>query len=407
MGKQTSEVHVPKGRILPVFLFALVILALALSRMAEAAPTTGLCIKKVALDGSTVLDEKTVGYQWLMNPDNIPVLGDGETHYYHQGPVFLDHPDPETKEMLRWNPEEDINADTKDMGALKGTNLKDLCELVGGMTEGDKVSIRASDGLTKTFSYKNVYLYSKREGPMVIAWYKNGQYPDTGFHDGMRLVWFADTSTNPWGMNVFGNWDWHEAADAEYWYYYRTGDEKYPTTTGLSVQNVSEIVILSSQSPEPRVETPETPVAEFHADVTSGLAPLTVKFLDASENSPQSWRWDFDNDGGEDSHSQNPSYTYEKPGLYSVRLIVSNSAGTNQVVKEDYIEVIQAPSVGDAPTAPQEQEQAQQGPVQQGPVQQQEDQPHKSLGEFLPFLIAAAVLVMAGVVLGLKIKCRR
>ncbi len=37
-----------------------------------------------------------------------------------------------------------------------------------------------------------------------------------------------------WGYHVFGNYDWHEAADPEYWYYYQSGGENYPTTTGLS-----------------------------------------------------------------------------------------------------------------------------------------------------------------------------
>jgi len=212
-----------------------------------AAPTTSLTIKKLASDGSTVLVEKTVDYRWLMDPSNIPVLGDGTTHYYHQGPVFIDHPDEATEARLRWNPEEDTNVETKDMGALMGTNLKDLCDLVGGMAEGDKLKIRASDGFSKTYAYKNVYRYSEREGPMVICWYKDGQYPDTGFKDGMRLVWFADDSVNPWKWHVFGNWDWHEAADEEYWYYFHSGKEKYPTTTGLSVQNVAEIIIYSSE----------------------------------------------------------------------------------------------------------------------------------------------------------------
>lgn len=225
-------------------LLGLVLLTLAaMPRVARAAPTTSITIKKMASDGSTVLAEKTVDYRWLMDPDNVPVLGDGTTHYYHQGPVFIDHPDEATEEMLRWNPGEDTNIETKDMGALKGTNVKDLCDLVGGMAAGDRLKIKASDGLSRTFAYKNVYQYSDREGPMVICWYKDGQFPDSGFSEGMRLIWFADISTNPWKMHVFGNWDWHEAADEDYWYYFQTGDRKYPTTTGLSIQSVSELII--------------------------------------------------------------------------------------------------------------------------------------------------------------------
>ena len=40
------------------------------------------------------------------------------------------------------------------MGAVKGTNVKDLCELVGGMAEGDTLQIKASDGFKKEYAYK-------------------------------------------------------------------------------------------------------------------------------------------------------------------------------------------------------------------------------------------------------------
>jgi hypothetical protein len=92
---------------------------------------------------------------------------------------------------------------------------------------------------------------------MVITWYCSGSslstctgpYPDSGYSDGMRLVFFADSEVNPWGEHVFGNYDWHESADESYWYYYG-GDagELYPTTTGLSIKYVSEIRIYSSQT---------------------------------------------------------------------------------------------------------------------------------------------------------------
>ncbi len=301
---------------------------------AGAAATTSLTIKKLASDGTTVLAERTVTYQWLVDPVNIPVMGDGTTHYYHQGPVFKDDPDEVTEQALRWNPEENTNVQEKDMGALQGTNIKDLCDLVGGMAEGDTIQIKAIDGFKKTFAYKNVYEYSSREGPMVICWYNDGKYPDTGYTEGMRLAWFADTSTNPWGIHAFGNWDWHEAADETYWYYYMNGGERYPTTTGLSVQYVSELIIYSNEP------VPVAPVAAFTADTTSGTAPLTVQFTDQSTNSPTSWAWDFDNDGTVDSTNQNPTHEYSAAGAYSVKLTVTNAAGSDEELKTSYIKAV-------------------------------------------------------------------
>ncbi|MGI6549443.1 MAG: PKD domain-containing protein [Syntrophomonadales bacterium] len=236
---------------------ALVIAVFALLAMPQpaTAATTELTITKYAVDGKTVLDQMKVDYRWLMDEKNIGIMGDGETRYYHQGPVFKDDPDPDMQELLRWNEEEDQNWDVKDMGAVKGNNVKDLCELVGGMAEGDTLQIQARDGLKKTFAYKNVYQYEDREGPMVVCWYQDGKYPDSGYNDGMRLVWFAAPTykTGPTTLaqlpsgyyHVFGNWDWRVAADPEYWYYY---NGEYPTTTGLSVQFVSKISIYSNES---------------------------------------------------------------------------------------------------------------------------------------------------------------
>jgi hypothetical protein len=220
------------------------------------AATTELHIVKYANDRTTVLAEKTLTYQEMK--DTLPVQGDGSTHYYHQGPVFVDDPDNDVEQQLRWNPDEDTNVMEKDMGAVMGTSVKDLCDLVGGMTAGDTLAIVASDGLTREFAYRNVYTPPARQGPMVITWYCSdstistcsGPYPDSGYADGMRLVFLADTAVNPWGAPVFGNFDWYESADEEYWYYYH-GDagERYPTTTGLAIKYVSEIRIYSSRPP--------------------------------------------------------------------------------------------------------------------------------------------------------------
>ena len=104
---------------------------------------------------------------------------------------------------------------------------------------------------------KTCMSYSSREGPIGICWYKDGTYPDSGYTEGMRMIWFADTSTNPWGIHAFGNYDWHEAADPEYWYYYQSGGESYPTTTGISGMYVNRIYIYSDDAP------PAAPVAAF------------------------------------------------------------------------------------------------------------------------------------------------
>ncbi|MDG6257084.1 MAG: PEGA domain-containing protein [Methanomicrobiaceae archaeon] len=223
------------------------------------AGTTEVTLTRLAFDGETVLEQRTVDYAWM--EAKLPVMGDGVTHYYHQGPVFVDDPDPAVEEQLRWNPEEDQNVLEKDYGAVKGTNAKDLCDLVGGMDEGDEVKFIAADGWSKWFAYQNVYEYSSREGPIVLTWWRPDQgYVSEGYAMGMRMVWFADDSTNPFGVHAFGVWDWHEAADEEYWYYYYgSPSEAYPTTTGLSGMYISEIIIYSDDAPTGSIAVSSSP----------------------------------------------------------------------------------------------------------------------------------------------------
>jgi PKD repeat protein len=81
------------------------------------------------------------------------------------------------------------------------------------------------------------------------------------------------------------------------------------------------------------------PVADFTANQTSGDRPLAVQFTDSSTGSPTNWSWDFDNDGKTDSYDQNPVYTYNEIGSYSVNLTVTNGGGTNTAIKNGYISV--------------------------------------------------------------------
>jgi PKD repeat protein len=289
--------------------------------------STRIRIVKYADDGATILAEMTVTNRTM--EETLPVLGDGSTHYYHQGPVFLDSGDQVTEELLRWNVKEDnnYNSDKGDYNAVKGTNMKDLLDLVGPIPAGSRIEVKATDGFSKSFAYRNVYDYSAREGPMVVTWWR----PDDGYvpfyTSGMRLIWFADTSVNPLHVHAFGNWDWHEAANPHYWYWYTSGSEKYPTTTGLSVQMVSEISIYTD-IPAPDADFKINRTSE-HQDFTSFscVSPCTVQFIDWSTGDPTSWSWDLDGDGDIDSMAERPVYTYTSTGSYSVSLTVANAGG--------------------------------------------------------------------------------
>ena len=220
--------------VLSCFLILLtLILVIAPSTPALAAGTTSLTITKYAGDGSTIMGQITISYQEMR--DSLPVVGDGITHYYHQGPTF----DPDNL----WNPDETVNVDTRDMGAARGTDIRDLLALVGGALAGSEVEIKASDNFTKRFAADD--LDSMEDITPVVAWDNptyGGEVPD--YDSGMRLIFF-DSNTNTEGKHVFGNWDMRETLQETYWHCYYSGGVYYPSSSGLSVQHINAINIYT------------------------------------------------------------------------------------------------------------------------------------------------------------------
>jgi len=81
-------------------------------------------------------------------------------------------------------------------------------------------------------------------------------------------------------------------------------------------------------------------VADFTADVTEGVPPLTVTFTDRSRNDPAYWLWTFGDGTG--SNLQNPPpHTYAAEGNYTVTLVAWNSlpSSGDSMVKVAYIHV--------------------------------------------------------------------
>jgi PKD repeat protein len=78
--------------------------------------------------------------------------------------------------------------------------------------------------------------------------------------------------------------------------------------------------------------------ANFSASPTSGYAPLTVGFHDHSPGSPTAWKWSF-GDGSPLVMGYNPTHTYTKAGVYTVKETVSNSVGKDTEIKTNYITV--------------------------------------------------------------------
>jgi PKD repeat protein len=117
-------------------------------------------------------------------------------------------------------------------------------------------------------------------------------------------------------------------------------------TVSLTVSNPDE------SSTETRTDyivavMPDSPVADFSVDVTSGSVPLTVQFTDLTTNKPVSWAWDFESDGTIDSYEQNPSWTYNAAGNYTVTLTATNLVASDTVTRVNLTSVVNLPPMAD------------------------------------------------------------
>ena len=80
-----------------------------------------------------------------------------------------------------------------------------------------------------------------------------------------------------------------------------------------------------------------TPVAQFSASTTLGVAPLALNFLNASTGTITSYAWTFGD--GTTSTSANPSKVYSAAGTYTVNLTVTGPGGSNTQTRTNYIAV--------------------------------------------------------------------
>jgi uncharacterized protein (TIGR02145 family) len=156
-----------------------------------------------------------------------------------------------------------------------------------------------------------------------ISWPNSGIAPLT--------VYFLDESTQ-----IPTNWQWDfgdggtSTLQDPVYIYQNAGCYTVQLTVSNSYGSDSEIKTA-------HIHAGGLPVAAFTGEPTVGAAPLTVNFTDQSENNPTSWQWSF-GDGGTGTQ-QNPLHTYQNIGSYTVQLTVTNSYGSDQEIKTNYINV--------------------------------------------------------------------
>jgi PKD repeat protein len=92
------------------------------------------------------------------------------------------------------------------------------------------------------------------------------------------------------------------------------------------------------------------PTAAFTTANTTVCAGTPVTFTDLSTASPSSWSWNF-GDGTAVSTQQNPSHTFANGGVYTIRLIANNPAGSDTSEQTAYLTVLEADFSSNASTS--------------------------------------------------------
>ncbi|MEM6342586.1 MAG: PKD domain-containing protein [Bacteroidota bacterium] len=156
-------------------------------------------------------------------------------------------------------------------------------------------------------------------------------------------VSFTDLSTGPIQQWL---WDFGNGNTSRF-------DDVIATYTNPGTYTVSLTVVdtvngLSSTKTEVAYITVfSEPSADFTADQTSGCAPLTVNFSDAStqgDGAIVSYSWDFGD--GSLGTGANPSHTYLSAGDYTVTLIVTDVNGCSDTrIQNDLISITDVANV--------------------------------------------------------------
>jgi PKD repeat protein len=190
------------------------------------------------------------------------------------------------------------------------------------------VSLTASNIVSSQKKTKENYITVREPVRPPVADF-NGN-PTTGIVP--LSVTFTDLTTNKptaWSW-VFGDGGLSQEQNPVHVY----------TTAGTYTVNLTASNKAGSSSKEkPQYITAKPdvikPIADFIADPTSGMIPLTVRFTDTSKNNPTSWLWTFGD--GTSATEQNPVHVYTREGVYSVTLNATNVAGTDSITKPELI----------------------------------------------------------------------
>lgn len=137
-------------------------------------------------------------------------------------------------------------------------------------------------------------------------------------------VYFKDSLSASW--TVYGDSLPHtEITDLDFHY---PSNQLVAGTYGRGIWRISALNTTS-----------DGPQANFYGSSTTLCESNQVAFTNSSANNPTSYNWTFQGGNPSTSTASDPVVTYSTSGQYDVRLIASNSSGSDTLVRTQYINV--------------------------------------------------------------------
>lgn len=212
---------------------------------------------KYDTDGRTILNEITVDY--LQLEEDFPVIGDGEMNFRYQG--ITNNPDDVWDEELTFPGGFKIDA------KVKGTKIRDIIGLVGGMEPGTALTLVASDGYETKLAYPSIYpdpAALSLAGEAFLAWNKDGRNVPQ-YREGYQLFFTGGDD------GIFTLWDMHETMDRNHWHYYwGDGGVQYASAAGLATKYVTEIHVFTEPDSEWELELSGSEIGGVDTVIASG-----------------------------------------------------------------------------------------------------------------------------------------
>jgi len=258
------------------------------------------------------------GYFYAINANTMATLWSFNTSDFVSGSPVIDE---ENEQVIFPSEEGVIFCLDKYDGSLKWS-------YVTGNAFGESAlaldTLSGANTIYAPSAYGTLYALERTAGSLKWT-YETGNVITAPAIDKYGTIYFGSSDKNIYAINNDGTLKWTYKAGEEIIGAPCIGDNGI-LYIGGATGNVYAIGVSA-----------DGPKADFTAKPTSGEAPLTVQFTDASTGEIFSWLWNF-GDGATDT-TQNPTHTYNATGKYTVSLTVSGPDGSNTKTVDSCISV--------------------------------------------------------------------